>query len=166
MDAVAVACGEHSDARGTLGYECLVVTNAGAFRDAPDVDDACAQAQYRLERQARFDFRPLLDRIIAWVIAIQNHAGTNHVSPSLGARCDGRAVGEVYDAGINPQRSQTVERRVKTLFLMPRLLTYACVGKNLGRSKMCKDSAQFQMFAFCELASKTLDIARRDAQTV
>ena len=31
---------------------------------------------------------------------------------------------------------------------------------------MRKDSAQFQMLALCELARKTLDVARRDAQTI
>src|SRR5690242_17576551 len=166
VNAVAVTGGEDGDARGTLGDESFVVADARPNGNVADIDDARAQAHHRLDGKKRLNFRAPLGGIVAGMIAVQNRAGTNHVGPGVGTRGDGGAVGEMHDAGIDPESTESIERGVKALFLLTGLLSRARAGKNLGRGEMREDPAQFQMLAFCELSGEAIHIAGSDSQAI
>ena len=128
VDAVAVASREDGDARGALGDERFVVADPGAGGDLANADDARAQAQHRFDREALFDLRAQVYGVVAGMIAIKDGAGADHVGPSFGTGGDGGAIGEMYDARIDAERTETIERGVETLFLLAGLFASARVG--------------------------------------
>src|SRR5579859_215689 len=166
MNPVAVARGENRDARRARGDEFFVVAHSGAGGDIANADDASAQTHHHFERQARFDFRPLLDGVVARMVAVQYRARPDHIGPGFGACGNRGAVGEVYDAWVDAERTKAIQRGIKTLFLLVRLFSGARVSQDFGGCKVREHAAEFQMLALRELARETLDVARRDAEAI
>jgi len=76
---------------------------------------------------------------------------SHHVRPGFRTRDDGGAIRKMHDSGVNAQCTQTIERRVKPLFLFACLLSDAVLVENFRRSKMGKNTGKLQMFALREL---------------
>jgi len=100
------------------------------------------------------------------MIAVKNHAGAHHVSPTLRARSDGGAIGHVHDAGIDAELAQALQRGEKTLFLLARLLALRRRRERFGGSEVGHYAAEAKMFAFCELAGEAFHVAGGDAEAV
>src|ERR1700687_1878688 len=100
------------------------------------------------------------------MIAVENHTGSHHVSPTLRARSDGGAVGHVHDAGVDAELAQALQRGEKILFLLARLLTLRRRREGFGGSEVRHYAAEAKMFAFGELAGEAFHIAGGSAQGV
>src|SRR6266446_8444065 len=100
------------------------------------------------------------------MVAIENGPRPHHVRPGFRPRHDRRAVCQVHNTWIDPQRAQALDCRVKSLFLFPCLLPDGGFREYSRRSKMGKDARELQVLAFPELTRKALHVAGSDAQPV
>src|SRR5260221_549498 len=109
-------------------------------------------------RATRFAGRaclPSVPWIVAWMVAIQNRPGPHHVRPGFRPRYDRGAVRQVHNPRIDPQRTQAIECRVKTLLLFACLLPNVALRENSRGSKMRKDARELDVLALSELPRKT-----------
>src|SRR5229473_2217353 len=166
VNAVAVPRRQHADARRPLGHKRRVVTYSLALRNMAQADNPRTEAHHRLQRQPRFRFFAFFRRIVARMVAIENRSWPHHVRPRLRPRHDGRAVRQVHNSRINPQRAQPLERRVKTLFLFACLLANSGIRENFRGSKVRENPSKLQMFAFPQLPRKALHVAGCNPQPV
>src|ERR1700745_1236435 len=100
------------------------------------------------------------------MIAVQNHTGAHHVSPTLRARGNRGAVGHVHDASIDAELAQVFHRGEEALFLLARLLALRRWRECFRRSEVGHYAAETKMFAFCELAREAFDVAGGDAEAI
>src|SRR5208283_5478070 len=109
MHPIVITRGNNRDPRGTLGNPTGVVAHAFTRSHRSDVNDARAQAHYRAQRKFGFVLSPPFGGIKAWMVAIENRAWPYHVCPGFRPCRDGRAVGEVDQAGLNAQGAEACD---------------------------------------------------------
>src|ERR1700730_12768850 len=122
MNTVTVSGRQDGDDGGPLWRKSCAIAYAGAGGNATQTDDARPQTHHWLQRQAALRLLALFRRIVAGMIAVENHAGAHHVSPAFRARGNGGAVGHVHDAGIDAEFAEVAKRGVKVFFLIQSLL--------------------------------------------
>src|SRR5256885_11833924 len=79
MNAIAIAGGEQSNPGRPRRDELRVVPHALPRRNIAKTDDARAQTHDRLQRQLALGLFAQLRRIVAWMIAVQDRSGPDHV---------------------------------------------------------------------------------------
>src|SRR5256885_6099635 len=166
MNAVAIAGGEQSNPGRPRRNELRIVSHALPSRNIAKTDDARAQTHDRFQRQLALRLFTQLRRIVAWMIAVQDRSGPDHVRPGLRTRSDRGAVREMYDAGIDAELFEPIQRGVEPFFLLARLAHGNRIQKYSRRSKMSEDAAQLQVLTFRKLRGEALGIIECDAQAV
>src|SRR5260370_2166196 len=166
VNAVAVAGREHGDYGRPRRYEFCAIANTGAGGNAAQAYDARAQAHHRLQRQAALGFGLLLRRIVAGMIAVKNYAGADHVSPTLRARSNGGAVGQMHDAGVDAESAQAIERGVEGSLLLEGLLALRRARAGFGGGEVRHEAPEPEVLAFRESAREAFHVAFGDTDAV